>query len=412
MRKVIWTCVAVLVAGAAWMYMAACYVAHRPNSYLSECAVVAYRMSTDLNPMYRVSEACAVKLRNIVHDMISGTACHTEAVADAACYSGGCVEGVAQAVAVEEPTPPTYDRVNIDEQPKLNASWISADAEYRTQLVPVAYEESEAPETKPSDKSDDAEGAPKVMPILPEDEAKPEEPPATMPYLEDEDEDRAVFEFWKSLFVGDDADVAEKKTSVNSGSEEAEAGAEGSPQIDTYEEMPYSCQADDDFSKISEQFYNTAKYATALRLFNRNHPKATAALNEESPSLAGETVYIPPTRILEKFYGSSIQEQMPASHYSSHPSNPGCVVCPYTGKCYPSNPQDDMPATTKPKKKKKKDANGDEGAQAGQPASGSNVSRLIEEAKSTEDAPVQTELDTTEYRKSDAKPGEFDPMPE
>jgi hypothetical protein len=104
--------------------------------------------------------------------------------------------------------------------------------------------------------------------------------------------------------------------------------------------------------------------------------------------------------------GASNENQMPPSHYSSHPSCPGTVTCPYTGRTYPADPRDDTREENKPaptlhkkKKKKKKDANG-------------NLSSLMEKEKGTEDVPVHTEVDTMEYRRSDAHKGEFAPMPE
>ena len=102
--------------------------------------------------------------------------------------------------------------------------------------------------------------------------------------------------------------------------------------------------------------------------------------------------------------------QMPASHYSSHPSCSGCpgtVSCPYTGRTYPANPDDDpkdpvVPTPTKEKKKKKDDAGNTPG----------KVSRLIQMEKGTEDVPVHPEVDTMEFRRSDAKKGEFVAQPE
>jgi hypothetical protein len=84
-----------------------------------------------------------------------------------------------------------------------------------------------------------------------------------------------------------------------------------SSQVEAYDELTYRCKADDNFARISQQFFQSDKYARALQLFNRNHPRATEALLQEPPYLAGQSVYIPPLRILEKYYGSAIQDLKP-----------------------------------------------------------------------------------------------------
>lgn len=84
------------------------------------------------------------------------------------------------------------------------------------------------------------------------------------------------------------------------------------PQVDSYDEETYRCKPNDSFRAISTQYYNSDKYAQALWLFNRNHPLATDALRQDPPALQpGQPVYIPPTRILEKYYASTIIEQQP-----------------------------------------------------------------------------------------------------
>jgi hypothetical protein len=90
------------------------------------------------------------------------------------------------------------------------------------------------------------------------------------------------------------------------------------PQVDSYDEETYSCKPNDTFRAISQDFYRTDKYERALLLFNRNHPLATDAVRKDPPALQpGQPVYVPPARILEKYYASAITD-LPAP-----PSSPG-----------------------------------------------------------------------------------------
>ncbi len=84
------------------------------------------------------------------------------------------------------------------------------------------------------------------------------------------------------------------------------------PQVESYDEETYVCRANDSFEAISNHYYSSKKYAQALMLFNRNHPRATAALQKDAPVLAeGQALYIPPIRILEKQYASAIPGYKP-----------------------------------------------------------------------------------------------------
>ena len=88
-----------------------------------------------------------------------------------------------------------------------------------------------------------------------------------------------------------------------------------SAQVDSYDEETYLCKQGDNFAAISTKFYLNEKYAQALLLFNRNHPRATAGVRQDPPSLAaGQPVYIPPLRVLEKRYATAI-----ADHASADP---------------------------------------------------------------------------------------------
>jgi nucleoid-associated protein YgaU len=77
--------------------------------------------------------------------------------------------------------------------------------------------------------------------------------------------------------------------------------------VDSYDEETYICRANDNFRSISQAYFRTDKYERALILFNRAHPLATAAVAQNPPALReGLPVFIPPARILEKYYCSVI----------------------------------------------------------------------------------------------------------
>ncbi len=79
------------------------------------------------------------------------------------------------------------------------------------------------------------------------------------------------------------------------------------PQVESYDEETYVWQPNDSFRAISQDRYKSDKFERALLLFNRNHPLAKPGIKEEPPKLQpGQEIYIPPTRILEKYYAIGI----------------------------------------------------------------------------------------------------------
>jgi hypothetical protein len=84
------------------------------------------------------------------------------------------------------------------------------------------------------------------------------------------------------------------------------SSAAGIPQVESYDEETYVCRPGDTFRAISQAYYHSEKYERALLLFNRNHPLAGDAVRQEPARLpTGQAVYIPPLRILEKYYGGA-----------------------------------------------------------------------------------------------------------
>jgi hypothetical protein len=131
--------------------------------------------------------------------------------------------------------------------------------------------------------------------------------------------------------------VGQLPTSVNPN--QAPGSATGSIQpagfpaakVDSYDEETYLCKQGDKFEDISTKFYQTDKYAQALLLFNRNHPRAAAAVRQDPPMLAvGQPVYIPPLRVLEKLHATAIPDHAPVNQ---------------TGSLNSTNPDTRSPAT-------------------------------------------------------------------
>lgn len=115
------------------------------------------------------------------------------------------------------------------------------------------------------------------------------------------------------------------------------------PQVESFDEEEYRVKQGDTFQAISTRFYHTEKYAPALVLFNRNHPLASPGVRQEPPVLqSGQAVFLPPTRILEKRYGTVVPELSAptaptggAAGERSSNASPGVVAPAST----PSHPQ-------------------------------------------------------------------------
>jgi hypothetical protein len=99
----------------------------------------------------------------------------------------------------------------------------------------------------------------------------------------------------------------------------AQPATTSGPQVESYDEETYACQPTDSFRTISQTYYHSDRFERALLLFNRNHPLATEAVKQEPPALQqGQTVYIPPQRILERYYGMAIPSDAPPAPPKSY----------------------------------------------------------------------------------------------
>jgi nucleoid-associated protein YgaU len=85
-------------------------------------------------------------------------------------------------------------------------------------------------------------------------------------------------------------------------------------QVESYDEETYKLKPGDSYRRISLSAYNTDRYERALMLWNRNHPQASDGARQDPPILLpGQDVFIPPARMLEKYYPGEVPEPTPAA---------------------------------------------------------------------------------------------------
>jgi nucleoid-associated protein YgaU len=81
------------------------------------------------------------------------------------------------------------------------------------------------------------------------------------------------------------------------------------PQVESYDEDTYTCKGSETFRAVSQAVYQTDAYDQALLLFNRNHPLANDSIKQNPPLLQpGQPIYVPPLRILRKYYAAAIPD--------------------------------------------------------------------------------------------------------
>lgn len=98
---------------------------------------------------------------------------------------------------------------------------------------------------------------------------------------------------------------------TNNGADSADLPARaapdhGAPRVDSYDEEWYSCRAGDTLERISKRFFNSEKYAQALRLHNLDRDGRDLWRDEQPLLQAGDVVKVPPARILERNHPAAI----------------------------------------------------------------------------------------------------------
>jgi hypothetical protein len=120
--------------------------------------------------------------------------------------------------------------------------------------------------------------------------------------------------------------VVSPPITVPGGTGVVRASAETGTVVDSFDEETYACRPGDSFRSISEQYYRSPRYERALLLFNRNHPRASEPVRQDPPILnAGQPVFLPPARVLEKQYPSAISDGVPLPSAPAAPASPAPV---------------------------------------------------------------------------------------
>lgn len=343
MRRLFWSCAAVLVVVSAGIYVAGSAAVQYPDSLLGRSVVLAYHLGIDYNPFYAAGQTMAERVGEALRQSHFLQSCSPK------CCSrmSSCME--AQHYFPTFRDPGLEREVSDGHQSQLNALPASS-MELSTKKMPEECDSAgkvegceqididfklgiplEQTGAIPASFSvcDDGAGPFKFIP--PAEEEVEEEAPATMPYLNNDCPDQAassLLDVWWGL----------------------------------------------------------------VRLFKMGEPSH----EESEPALT--------------------QPQDPPNCQEDpnyHHQYPGCPyhgggdagVCPYTGRSYPSCdkpeatpdqgcPVESKPAS-KPKRKSKQELEDDVKNQTG----------------TGEERRVHPEVDTTDFRPSDAQKGEFDPFP-
>lgn len=343
MQRTFWCASIVLVALAGCAYVAACYVEKQPDSFAGRCAVMAYHVAADTNPVARLGYSAGAYARRHVDPKVVDSTCASSATCTATpvhsfdfVAPGTCTD--ANGLNIIHTQPPMIAHGleaglpmpcgDVCPPPGVSYAPPSSYAEASIAIEPGASEESEE--------------LPKTMPPCVEDETTVA--PDTMPYCDDavDAESKAMYEYWKSLF--DDG-------------------------------KPSSAPADD-----GKKMDGVPKDATQ----SEGKP-------EESEPPADQS------------------DANDVDYHRTHPDTcPGMIVCPYSGRCYPANPEPTSEPTTPAPRLSKKSKDKDKTSKVKQ--SHSRKVPIPDECGS-EDCPAHPEVDTMEFRKSDAHQGAFNPKP-
>lgn len=98
----------------------------------------------------------------------------------------------------------------------------------------------------------------------------------------------------------------------NTGQSTGVAKPPSRPVSDSYLEEEYKVKAGDNMAKIAKERCFSEKYAQALQQYNRDHPLAGGAARQNSSGpVAGQVLWIPPIRVLEKKYPDLIPDFKP-----------------------------------------------------------------------------------------------------
>jgi hypothetical protein len=81
------------------------------------------------------------------------------------------------------------------------------------------------------------------------------------------------------------------------------------PKVDSYDELVYACQAGDSYRSISQAYYHTPAYATALQVYNRTHWNASSRMQHDGEIVPGEKIFLPNVAKLINKHGNLVQPE-------------------------------------------------------------------------------------------------------
>lgn len=350
MRRLFWYGTILTVITAVNVYLASLYVASNPDASFSRGIVFLYRMGTDYNPMYWVSQKMAEHTSRALREVVAQLSSQADAPALA----------LRNHKPAEVPEPAVEPENNDTLPPELltliQTQGIVTEEQERTNglenghgYTNVALDAGQPAGTQSifprgstvtvdPGTGQDPDDCPKIMPPCNDDEG---EAPAVMPYVEDQDTasaDKDCADYLKRT-VNELRDRGKEIRDSDAGQEESEAGDEQEPPL----------------------------------------------------------------------------EEDPAYHHQ-YPGCPHSGYCPYSGR----GPADDYEPVPPPKSEKKS-ADDAEESEPAQPTIQEKQHSKEDKNQAkhpngggkcgSEECPAHPEVDTMEFRPSDAHEGEFDPKP-
>jgi hypothetical protein len=92
-----------------------------------------------------------------------------------------------------------------------------------------------------------------------------------------------------------------------------------------YDITLHKAVAGDTWEKLSKHYYGHERCSDAMRAFNMQHARASMRMRNEGTVLAGESIIIPPLRVLLESHGPLIRPWDSKSPYAPNKLPPGAV---------------------------------------------------------------------------------------
>lgn len=352
MHRLFWCGAVGTVAVAAGLYAAADYVCQNPQSVASRCAVAAYRLGSEHNPVYQLGRSFGT--RTLTSGIVTAGA-----APDRPC--GPATQPAQQGLVVkvqETETGSLLLGASCNSGYGLTGSVVLNECNYD-----VADSRSACGQTRDDDPAADNHCDETDTAVADEDQGNecPHEtchdyandPPADChtPEYDDVTVEKTEGGCTRGTCPGHSYSIGQPysaqaddtaDTTVPGGTDECEDSPRTMPRCPDDETevpatMPYVEDGEDVTNQELMEFWKNLfeaidkdKEATAAEA------KGEAGATEESEAPTG--------------YDETPTEEMPAEDYHHHHGNssPGCVYCPYTGRCYPTEPEPKTETETSP----------------------------------------------------------------